>query len=138
MVFSDADQVAQANLMSCVTQVSPGVAAQSAQASNVAVSMFDDDLDLGAPSTAAGPNRYPCSSAESHAMLQCSALPVTGCSLCEHSQYSVLSVACSSAAVNKYAPQTFTPVCLFTAINRLNASTTVPIIMSPPAVEHCW
>ena len=60
LVFSDADQVAQANLMSSVTQVSappPGAATQSAQASNVAVSMFDDDLDLGASSTAAGPNR---------------------------------------------------------------------------------
>lgn len=60
LVFSDADQVAQANLMSSVTQVSappPGAATQSAQASNVAVSMFDDDLDLGATSTTAGPNR---------------------------------------------------------------------------------
>ena len=57
-IFNDADNVAQASLLSSVQQTAaPGVATQSVQASNVAVSMFDDDLDLGTPSVVAGSKR---------------------------------------------------------------------------------
>lgn len=57
-IFNDADSVAQANLLSSVQlTAAPGVATQSVQASNAAVSMFDDDLDVGTPSAVAGSKR---------------------------------------------------------------------------------
>lgn len=57
-IFNDADNVAMVSLVSS-TQLPavPGAATQSAQASNAAVSMFDDDLDMGAPLTVAGIKR---------------------------------------------------------------------------------
>ena len=58
-IFNDADNVAQASLLSSVQlTAAPGVATQSVQASNAAASMFDDDLDLGTPSVLAGSKRY--------------------------------------------------------------------------------
>lgn len=57
-VFKDADNVALASVVSTV-QVpgGPGPATQASPANPAAVSMFDDDLDVGAPAAISGTNR---------------------------------------------------------------------------------
>lgn len=59
-IFEDADNVALSSLVSTVQiPAGPGPASQASQAKTAAVSMFDDDLDVGAPlATASGSNRY--------------------------------------------------------------------------------
>ena len=58
-IFKDADNVALSSLVSTVQiPAGPGPATQASQAKTAAVSMFDDDLDVGAPVAAAsGANR---------------------------------------------------------------------------------
>ena len=57
-VFKDADTVALSSLVSTV-QIpgGPGPATQASPANTAAVSMFDDDLDVGAPAAVSGVNR---------------------------------------------------------------------------------
>ena len=57
-VFKDADNVALSSLVSAV-QIpgGPGPATQASPANTAAVSMFDDDLDVGAPAAVSGVNR---------------------------------------------------------------------------------
>ncbi len=68
-IFEDADNVAMASLVS-LTQLPamPGLATQTAQPHNAAISMFDDDLDVGAPTTGAGAKRYSPASVTSQAL----------------------------------------------------------------------
>ncbi len=74
-IFNDANNVAHASLVSSVQlTAAPGVATQSVQASNAAVSMFDDDLDLGTPSVVAGSKR--CASCVYLCALVMCSLPV--------------------------------------------------------------
>ena len=57
-VFKDADNVALSSLVSTVQLPGgPGPATQASPANPAAVSMFDDDLDVGAPAAIAGTNR---------------------------------------------------------------------------------
>ena len=57
-VFKDADNVALSSLVSTV-QIpgGPGPATQASPVNTAAVSMFDDDLDVGAPAAVSGANR---------------------------------------------------------------------------------
>ena len=57
-VFKDADTVALSSLVSTV-QIpgGPGPATQASPANTAAVSMFDDDLDVGASAAVSGANR---------------------------------------------------------------------------------
>ena len=57
-VFKDADNVALSSLVSTVQfPGGPGPATQASPANPAAVSMFDDDLDVGAPAAVSGTNR---------------------------------------------------------------------------------
>lgn len=57
-VFKDADNVALSSLVSTVqVPAGPGPATQASPINPAAVSMFDDDLDVGAPAAISGTNR---------------------------------------------------------------------------------
>ena len=57
-VFKDADSVALSSLVSTVQMLGgPGPATQASPANTAAVSMFDDDLDVGASAAVSGANR---------------------------------------------------------------------------------
>ena len=58
-VFKDADSVVLTSLVSTVQiPAGPGPATQAAPANTAAVSMFDDDLDVGGPIAVSGANRW--------------------------------------------------------------------------------
>lgn len=58
-VFKDADSVVLTSLVSTVQiPAGPGPATQASPANTAAVSMFDDDLDVGGPIAVSGANRW--------------------------------------------------------------------------------
>ncbi|KAL3152002.1 hypothetical protein ABBQ32_001122 [Trebouxia sp. C0010 RCD-2024] len=69
-MFKDADNVALSSLVSTVhIPAGPGPATQASQAKTAAVSMFDDDLDVGAPVVAASGANRPTSAGPASASL---------------------------------------------------------------------